>query len=346
MSNSEQPNIAIIGAAVFLHTSKLLGFHNFELCLCSSDIQANFAKLIEAPDLSNIFFKYHEFADVFSKTKAEVLTSHWPYDLKINLEEGAQPPVGPIYSLLASEQEALKKFIKENLNMGFIRPTSSLYGIPSLFIKKKDGSMHLCINFCGLNCISKKNRYPLLLISDPLDLKINLCHAYHLVHIANGNEWKTTFRICYGLFESSVMSFGLTNAPAAFQWFINNIFSNLLDVCVVIYLDDILIYSNNMSEHHRHVKEVLKHLHKTGLYAKAEKCEFYSKSVEYLGYILSPSGLTMSDDKVKIIQDWLESKKIKDIQSFLGFTNFYHWFIFNYLNIVILLTYLTWKDIP
>ena len=110
----------------------------------------------------------------------------------------------------------------------------------------------------------------------------------------------------------------------AFQQFMNDIFSNLLDVGIMIYLDDILIYSNNMSEYHRHVKEVLKHLHKAGFYAKAEKCEFYSESVEYLEYILSPSGLTMFDDKVKIIQDWLKSKKVKDIQSFWGFTNFYY----------------------
>ena len=126
----------------------------------------------------------------------------------------------------------------------------------------------------------------------------------------------------------------------------NDIFSDLLDVCVIIYLDDVLIYSNNMSEHHRHVKEILKHLCKADLYAKAEKCEFHSESVEYLGYILSPSGLTMSDDKIKIIQDWLEPKKVKDIQFFLGFANFYCRFIFNYSDIVIPLTHLTWKDIP
>ena len=118
-------------------------------------------------------------------------------------------------------------------------------------------------------------------------------------------------------------------------------FSDLLDVYVVIYLDDILIYLNNMSKHHRYVKEVLKYLHKTSLYAKAEKCGFHSKSVEYLEYIISPSGLTMSNDKVKIIQDWPEPKKVKDIQSFLGFTNFYHQFIFNYSDIVILLIHLT-----
>ena len=126
----------------------------------------------------------------------------------------------------------------------------------------------------------------------------------------------------------------------------NDIFSNLLNVCVMIYLDDILIYSNNMSEHHRHVKEVLKHLRKAGLYAKAEKCKFHSESVEYLGYILSPSGLTMSDNKVKIIQDWPEPKKVKNIQSFLGFANFYYQFIFNYLDIVIPLTHLIQKDMP
>ena len=126
----------------------------------------------------------------------------------------------------------------------------------------------------------------------------------------------------------------------------NNIFSDLLDVCVMIYLNDILIYLNNMSEHHQHVKKVLKHLRKAGLYAKAEKCEFHSESVEYLGYILSSSSLTMSDNKIKIIQDWLEPKKVKDIQSFLGFANFYHRFIFNYLDIVIPLTRLTWKDTP
>jgi len=103
-----------------LHTSKLPDFSNFELCLCFSDIQANSTKLTEAPDLSNVPSKYHKFTDVFSKTKAEVLTPHCPYNLKINLEEGVQPPVGSIYSLSASKQEALKEFIKENLNMGFI----------------------------------------------------------------------------------------------------------------------------------------------------------------------------------------------------------------------------------
>ena len=201
ISNSEWPNIAIIGAAAFLYISKLPGSSNFELCLCSSDIQANPTKLVEAFDFSNIPSKYHEFTNVFSKTKAEVLTPYCPYDLKINLEEDSQPSVGLIYSLLASEQEALKEFIEENLNTGFIQLTLSPHGIPVLFIKKKYGLLHLCVDFCSLNYISKKDHYPLLLISNLLDSlrkawiysKINLCYTYHLVCITNSDEWKTAF---------------------------------------------------------------------------------------------------------------------------------------------------------
>jgi len=173
------------------------------------DIQANSTKLAEAFDLSNVSSKYHEFADVFSKTKAETLPPHHPYDLKINLEEGAQPLASPIYSLSASKQKALKRFIEENLNTGFIQPTSSPHSALLLFVKKKDGSLCLCVDFCSLNHISKKDCYSLPLISDLLDspckawvyLKIDLCHAYHLVHITNGDEWKTAFRTRYGSFE-------------------------------------------------------------------------------------------------------------------------------------------------
>jgi len=290
--------------------------------------------------------------NVFSKSKAETLAPHHPYDLRIDLEKDSHPPVGTIYSLSKFEQEALKEFIDENLTNGFICSTSSPHRAPVLFVKKKDGSLRLCVDFHGLNKITKKDRYPLPLVSDLLDsprkariyTKIDLRHTYHLVRIAEGDEWKTAFQTRYGAFEWSVMPFGLTNAPAAFQRFMNDLFSDLLDVCIVVYLDDILIYSDDITQHQEHVKEVLKRLQKAELYVKAEKCEFHSDSVEYLGYVLSPSGLTMSDTKVKTIQEWPEPKKVKDIQSFLGFTNFYRRFIFNYSDIVIPLTHLTRKD--
>ena len=135
-----------------------------------------------------------------------------------------------------------------------------------------------------------------------------------------------------------VMPFGLTNAPAAFQRFMNDIFSDLLDVCIIIYLDDILIYSEDMSQHKKHIKEVLHRLRKNRLYAAPVKCEFHKESVEYLGFIISTDGLCMAQDKVQTILDWPEPRRVKDIQSFLGFCNFYQHFIFGYSDIIIPLT--------
>ena len=142
------------------------------------------------------------------------------------------------------------------------------------------------------------------------------------------------------------MPFSLTNTPAAFQWFVNTIFANMLDVCVIVYLDNILMYSKDMESHQKHVQEVLHWLQLHKLFAKPEKCEFHLDSVEYLSYCLSPEGLMMSLDKITTIANWPEPHKVKDIQSFLGFANFYHQFIFNYSDITVLLTWLTWKDAP
>jgi len=353
LSSSKRPHIAIISAPALLRASRLSGLKTFSLQFRST-IQAKSTTISEKIDLSAIPEEYHEYADVFSKSKAETLTPHCPYNLRIDLEKDSHPLVGTIYSLSKFKQEALKEFIDENLTNGFIHSTSSPHGAPVLFVKEKDGSLQLCVDFRGLNKIMKKNRYPLSLISDLLDshrkariyTKIDLWHAYHLVRIAKGDEWKTAFWACYGAFEWSVMPFGLTNALAAFQRFMNDLFSDLLDVCIIVYLDDILIYSDDITQHRKHVKEVLKRLWKAGLYAKAEKCEFHSDFIEYLGYVLSLSGLTMSDTKVKTIQEWPEPKKVKDIQFFLGFANFYRRFIFNYSDIVIPLTRLTRKDTP
>ena len=142
------------------------------------------------------------------------------------------------------------------------------------------------------------------------------------------------------------MPFGLTNAPAAFQRFMNDIFSDLLDVCVIVYLDDILIYSEDMTQHKKHIKEVLRHLCKNRLYTAPAKCEFHKDSVEYLGFIISIDSLHIAQDKVQIILDWPEPRRVKDVQSFLGFCNFYRRFIFGYSDIVIPLICLTRKNFP
>jgi hypothetical protein len=194
----------------------------------------------------------------------------------------------------------------------------------------------------------KKDRYPLPLIDDLLDApkkahiytKLDLLHAFHLVHVAEGDEWKTTFRTCYGSFEWMVMPFGLTNGPTVFQHFMNEIFADFLDVCMVVYLDDILIYSNDPSSHQDHVKEVLRRLCQYNLFAHEDKFAFHRTLIEFLRYSLSPDGLTMSNEKIKAIQDWPKPRKVCDIQSFLGFANFYRCFIHNYSWITVPLTHL------
>jgi len=223
-----------------------------------------------------------------------------------------------------------------------------------LFVKKKDGSLRLCVDYQGLNRITHKDRYPIPLITDLLDApkkarvysKIDLRSAYHLVRIAEGNEWKTTFRTRYGLYEWLVMPFGLSNAPSAFQRFMNELFSDLLDMCVVIYLDNILIYSDNLSEHKKHVKEVLRHLRANNLFASLGKCVFHCQQVKFLGYVLGPQGVQMDKSKVQTIQDWPTPRHLRDVQAFLGFANFYRRFIRNYSEITVPLIRLTRKSCP
>jgi hypothetical protein len=219
----------------------------------------------------------------------DALPSHRPYDHVIPLIPGETPPFGPIYSLSEVELKALSDYIEEHLDKGFIQPSSSPAGAPILFVKKKDGSLRLCVDYRALNKVTIKNRYPLPLISEMLDrlrsaryfTKIDLRGAYNLVRIAEGEEWKTAFRCRYGHFEYTVMPFGLTNAPATFQHFMNDIFRDLLDQSVVVYLDDILIYNADEKVHQKHVRAILERVRSAMLYAKTEKCEFHLSEIEF-----------------------------------------------------------------
>jgi len=195
LSNPKRPHIAIISASALLWASRLSDSKILAIQF-SSTVQAKSTTISEKIDLSSIPEEYHEYADVFSKSKAETLAPHRPYNLQINLEKDSHPPVGTIYSLSKFKQEVLKEFIDENLTNGFICSMSLPHRAPVLFVKKKDGSLWLCVDFRSLNKITKKDRYPLSLISDLLDsprkariyTKIDLQHAYHLVCIAKGDE--------------------------------------------------------------------------------------------------------------------------------------------------------------
>src|SRR5260370_3456948 len=235
--------------------------------------------------------EYQEFADMFSGEKVNTLPPHRPYNLQINTEGDAKPFYEPIYSLSPLELTALCEFLEESTWNGFIHPSRSPWGSPILFVKKKDGSLHLCVDYRALNKVTQKDQYPLPLITDLLDslglgriyTKIDLKHAYHLVRIAEGNEPKMAFQTRYSSFEWTVMLFGLSNAPAAFQCLINEVLGDLWDICTIGYLDGILIYSDSLDEHQIHVSEILCCLRNAGLYANPKKSIFHMNMVEYLG---------------------------------------------------------------
>ncbi|KAJ1600060.1 hypothetical protein NDA14_000297 [Ustilago hordei] len=210
-----------------------------------------------------------------------------------------------------------------------------------LFVPKKDGGLRLCVDYRGLNKITVKNRAPLPLIEEQLFLlrkariytKLDLRAAYNLIQIAKGDEWKTAFGTQLGLYEYLVMPFGLANALAHFQSFINDIFRDIIGIYVVVYLDDFLIFSDTEEAHVKHVTEVLTRLRSNRLFAKLSKCEFHTKTVEFLGYIIKPMGMEMDPEKVCTVKEWPMPESIHDIQRFLGFANFYRRFIAHFARI-------------
>lgn len=284
------------------------------------------------------------FEDVFSPTNAKALAPHREgIDLAIDLQDGKQPPYGPLYPLSPAELEVLREYIQENLDKGFIRHSKSPAGAPVLFVPKKDGGLRLCVDYRGLNAITIKNRYPLPLIGEIMDRvsgstwfsKIDLKDAYYRIRIKAGDEWKTAFRTRYGHFEFLVMPMGLTNSPAAFQAYINNTLRGLVDRICIVYLDDILIFSKTREEHTDHLRQVCQRLREHELYAKPSKCEFYQDRMEFLGFIISAKGVEMDPTRIQTIQEWKNHppRSYHDVQVFLGFCNYYRRFIRRYSHI-------------
>ena len=231
------------------------------------------------------------------------------------------PPFGPIYFLSQDKWKALFKYIEHNLSKGFIHQSNSSAASPILFIKQKTGDLHLCVDYQGLNAITKKDQYPLPLTSDLINhvqgcdkfKVIDLKNAFNLVHVKEGDEWKTAFRTHLGLFKYTVMPFGLTNVPATFQSLIQDTLHDILDIYCVVYFDDILVFSLPGQDHDNMVKQVFERLCKAWLFANAKKCEFNKTSVEYLGFIISSKGVQMNPKKFNTISEWPMPKTIKQI---------------------------------
>jgi hypothetical protein len=289
--------------------------------------------------------EFAEFADVFSTGEAGVFPSYAKTEHAINLS-GGEPPFGPLYNLSTSELEVMRTYLETSLAKGWIRRSTSPAGAPVFFTPKKDGRLRLCVDYRGLNKITIKDRCPLPLISETLDrlvgaayyTKLDLRDAYHRVRIKKGDEWKTAFRTRYGHFEYLVMPFGLANAPATFQAYINQALQGHLDTICVVYLDDILIYSASYDQHIADVRMVLERLRKWQLYANLSKCEFLTQEVEFLGYIVGTAGISMDQRRVATISEWEAPTTYRELQVFLGFANFYRRFVAGYSKIAAPLT--------
>ena len=301
------------------------------------------------PDLSTVPSVYHDLGEAFSKDRARSLPPHRPYDCGIDLLPGAPYPASRLYNLSLPEKAAMDKYISECLAEGLIRPSRSPMAAGFFFVKKKGGDLRPCIDYRELNKITVKNKYPLPLISsnfEPLQgatifTKLDLRNAYHLVRIREGDEFKTAFKTPRGHYEYLVMPFGLTNAPAVFQALMNDILRDMLDIFVVLYLDDILIFSRSAEEHVQHVRQVIQRLLENRLFIKAEKCTFHAPSVEFLGFIIEGGQTRPDPRKVKTVVEWPQPANRKQLQSFLGFANFYRCFIRDYSKVAAPLTALT-----
>lgn len=294
----------------------------------------------------NIPHYYSSFADVFNPVDASKLPPHRPWDCSIDLVPGESVPKGRIYSLSIPEQEAMRKNIEEALQQGYIRPSISPAAASLFFVPKKDGGLRPCIDYRALNKITIKFSYPLPLIPSALEqlrearifTKLDLRSAYNLVRIREGDEWKTAFITPAGHYEYLVMPYGLVNGPSVFQNFMDEELGEFLGRFVLVYIDDILIFSKDPVEHQHHVSLVLQKLREFILFLKAEKCTFHQSSVEFLGYQLSERGVEMDDRKTEAITSWPTPQSIKELQRFLGFGNFYRRFIYQYSTLTASLT--------
>jgi transposase InsO family protein len=313
------------------------------------------ASVSPSSPVSELPAEYLDFADVFDENRSHALPPHRQCDLEIRLVDPSLPlPYKPLYNLSRTETQALKDWIDVSLSRGHIRPSQSSAGAPVFFVKKKDGGLRPCVDYRELNSNTVRDRFPLPLISQILDrlsganwfTTLDLKGAYNLVRIKEGCEHLAAFRTPFGLFEPLVIPFGLTNAPSVFQRFINQIFSDLLDVQVIIYLDDLLIFSKTREEHVQAVHSVLARLREHSLVATLPKCHFNQQSVSFLGYIISDTGIRMCPSKTAAVTDWPVPSSVTAVQSFVGFVNFYRRFIDHFSTRVAPLVALTRKDVP
>ncbi|KAJ0830306.1 putative nucleotidyltransferase, Ribonuclease H [Helianthus annuus] len=336
---------AVVGIISFLKAQKCLRKGHTAILALVTDASAKEKKLEDIPIV-------RDYPQVFPEDLPG-LPPHRQVEFQIELTPGAAPIARAPYRLAPSELEELSKQLQELLEKGFIRPSSSPWGAPVLFVKKKDGTFRMCIDYRELNKVTVKNRYPLPRIDDLFDQlqgscyysKIDLRSGYHQLRVRDEDVSKTAFRTRYGHYEFLVMPFGLTNAPAVFMDLMNRVCKPYLDKFVIVFIDDILIYSKSQEEHEQHLRLILELLRKEQLYAKLSKCDFWLREVHFLGHVVNKDGIHVDPSKVDSIRNWPAPRTPTEIRQFLGLAGYYRRFIKDFSKIAQPLTLLTQKGV-
>ena len=292
-----------------------------------------------------------EFPEVFPDDICE-LPPEREVEFIIDLVPGANPVSIAPYRMSPVELAEVKAQVQDLLSKQFVRPSASPWGAPVLLVKKKDGSMRMCVDYRQLNKVTIKNKYPLPRIDDLIDQlrgatvfsKIDLRSGYHQIRVKKEDIPKTAFRTRYGHYEYLVMPFGVTNAPAIFMDYMNRIFHDYLDQFVVVFIDDILVYSRNKEEHEKHLRIVLHILRDRKLFAKLSKCDFWLEKVQFLGHVISKDGVAVDPNKVESVMEWQQPTTPTEVRSFLGLAGYYRKFIEGFSKLALPLTKLTRKN--
>ncbi|WVZ58323.1 hypothetical protein U9M48_008604 [Paspalum notatum var. saurae] len=295
-----------------------------------------------------------DFEDVFPDEIPAGLPPLRGIEHQIDLVPGASLPNRPAYRTNPEETKEIQRQIKELLDKGYVRESLSPCAVPVLLVPKKDGSWRMCVDCRAINAITVRYRHPIPRLDDMLDelsgsiifTKIDLRSGYHQIRMKLGDEWKTAFKTKFGLYEWLVMPFGLTNAPSTFMRLMNHVLRAFIGKFVVVYFDDILIYSKSFDEHLDHIRQVLAVLREEKLYGNIAKCTFCTDRVVFLGFVVSANGIQVDEEKVKAIKDWPTPVNVSQVRSFHGLASFYRRFVKDFSTLAAPLNNLTKKDVP
>uniref|UniRef100_A0A2N9FHY6 Reverse transcriptase n=1 Tax=Fagus sylvatica TaxID=28930 RepID=A0A2N9FHY6_FAGSY len=276
-----------------------------------------------------------EFEDVFPEEMPNELPPIRGIEHQIDFVPGAAIPNRPAYRSNPEETKELQRQVEDLMSKGYVRESMSPCVVPVLLVPKKDGTWRMCVDCRAINNITVKYRHPIPRLDDMLDelhgscifSKIDLKSGYHQIRMKEGDEWKTAFKTKYGLYEWLVMPFGLTNAPSTFMKLMNHVLREFIGKFVVVYFDDILVYSKDLNEHIEHLRYVFDVLKCEKLYANFKKCNFCMEKVVFLGYVVSTTGIEVDEEKVKAIKEWPTPKSITEVRSFHGLASFYRRFV-------------------